>query len=198
MPLERSKSVGGSKCAVAKDALLSRPSYQLTTTILGHPADPTYQLPAEYTGKLFGVEYLLKESDAAMGPFDLDEFIKKRMDHDDFGRDDSALKDEADFLEDATDEGGDWWAVESCLNEGCDRFDRFAETIVQLKGLSLTAEEAETIIRSGSRVVEAMCIRLFNEITCTSRDLYVSRYCLIIGPYNEARNRIMLKPAIVE
>jgi hypothetical protein len=51
---------------------------------------------------------------------------------------------------------------------------------------------------SKSRVVEAICIRLFNKITSAAKDPYVSRYCLIIQKYNEIRNRIMLNPAIVE
>ncbi|KZS02025.1 Uncharacterized protein APZ42_001094, partial [Daphnia magna] len=57
---------------------------------------------------------------------------------------------------------------------------------------------APSLPPSKSRVVEAICIRLFNEITCAARDPYVSRYCLIIRRYNETRNRIMLNPALVE
>lgn len=242
---------------------------RLTTSIFGHAADPTYQVPSEYTGELFGVEYLLKESDAAIRPLDLDEAIEKGMERDDFGQDEASLKDDgveldivcdaisepetAGFSDDATDEGGNRRAVDSRSIDGWDRVDKLAEKILELKGLSVTAEEAEIIIRlydelspfdkeplkysrtfrpargrfgrskavaghigqeamkrcfvsggapslppSKSRVVEAICIRLFNEISSAAKDPYVSRYCLIIRRYNEARNRVMLNPAIVE
>lgn len=51
---------------------------------------------------------------------------------------------------------------------------------------------------SKSRVVEAICLRLFNKITTGQKDPYVSRYALIIQKYNEIRNRIMLSPIIVQ
>jgi hypothetical protein len=43
---------------------------------------------------------------------------------------------------------------------------------------------------SKSRVVEAICIRLFNSITTCKRDPYVSRKAQIIKKYNEMRSQI--------
>ena len=57
---------------------------------------------------------------------------------------------------------------------------------------------APSLPPSKSRVVEAICIRLFNNISSPKNNPYVSRYALIIQKYNEIRNRIMQNPAILE
>lgn len=51
---------------------------------------------------------------------------------------------------------------------------------------------------SKSRVVEAICIRLFNSITTCKRDPYVSRKAQIIQKYNEIRSRIGQSTIVME
>jgi hypothetical protein len=245
----------------------------LSTSVLGQPIDRNFQPPANYTGELFGVEYLYNETGAIAEVIDIDKEIEEGMDvqEDIYPEKPSSHEKEFDpelklacstmtgpnessdavSSEKNVDEG-DKCAVDSRSIEGWDKVDRLAENLLQLEGLSISNEQVENVIQhydqlsqfdkdplrysrtiqpargrfgksknsgghvgqeamkrcfvsggspslppSKSRVVEAICIRLFNKITSAAKDPYVSRYCLIIQKYNEIRNRIMLNPSII-